>query len=165
MTEPESLAEVQYLGNLYPKSNDDQLDYWRLKFLRYPQTEVRRAIVKFYDTDQSGFVDKSGLLAAIESEMGNGPITDPAARAESAKREVAENFQRRIELENQAKISFADIDRILRGISESDLEDLKSGTIQGLPAATAKILQCSDIHTGKALRFHMAKRLKGMAVA
>ena len=163
MTEAEATEEVRYLANLYPRTNDDVLDYWRLKFLKFDKQIVHRAVIKFYDSDKSGFIDKSGLLAEIDTQSGNGPITDPAARAAAVAAEAEERRKWREHDQRKAAMSFGEIDRVLAPLSDSELDDLKAGVLKNLPELTANVLKLSNVKTGKTIRYHMAQAMRGVA--
>lgn len=89
---------------------------------------------------------------------------DGKSSARAAAREADSWREREKQLKNTAKLSFGDIDYVLKDLTDEELQDLKEATLECLKPDTADFLEKSSVFTGKALRYHMANRLRGLPV-
>jgi hypothetical protein len=170
MTPDEAETEVNFLGSLFPRSNQTELDFWQAVFQRYPQPRVRSAVL-LYAEHVSDFIDRTQLRAAIANQLTPDERAAMASeRTTQRKRELTAELQQQAQRqrmeEAQARQSYAAIDAALTPLSDVELESLKGRVVEAVKvtsAAMAKILQRSDIHTGKYLRTLMAGILQGGA--
>lgn len=156
MTLNEANAEVEYLFELFPRTQQAQLDWWRDRFLQNHPKRVREAVKACYPAEY------------LNSERLNAMLDIPASdvRYERILKVRAEAEQRQKDRETEARAveaSFAGVNLMLSDRTDEQLEDLKRRVIDAqaiFNPVVAKGLRGADIKTTRLLRSLMADLLK-----
>jgi hypothetical protein len=127
MTRHESVEEVGHLVGLYPRMSQENIDFWHETFLRYPRSAVHSAVLRFAEFN-GDFVDRPGLLAAIQDEIGrpDAPSRLDAARQQSQSCRDAEDHERAA-----ARATWKQVDAMIAKIPDDELAILKNLAIEG----------------------------------
>lgn len=121
MNETESMKEVAHLKGLYPKTTQEQEDFWFMQFLKYPQGAVRSAVLSFAES-HGDYADRPGLLTAIQDQVGR----PTAAQRASAVQQEAQARRDAIEQgHSRVRATWKQIDTTIEALTDDELADWK----------------------------------------
>jgi hypothetical protein len=137
MTENEAIEEVGNLVGLFPRMQQEQVDFWHGRFLMYPRDKVRAAVTEFA-AECGDFVDRPGLIAEIENQIGR-PSADERMRVARAAAQAKQDESRR--QINQVRATWKQIDEVIAAIPDDELEEYRKLAID--KAFTDGVLKAS----------------------